>query len=231
MPGLGDVELSLIQSYRRFYFMRNIFKEFFFRLFRFFQILFHLFALGNIPQDPFNGGNHPGVIADGNIMDFRPFFNNSVFIKTENPVSRLCDRAGEDPDDFLIFFHRIDIVKKAFRHLVQLFVRNADQISDGRTHIFKLLTFVVVQKHGIRGIFHKQAKPGGLADIHKAELFKINDNEGQDQDVDRKQTDKIGRYREGGILEGESEVVDENAPYNDKKACHPLFRQILGPGI
>ena len=84
----------------------------------------------------------------------------------------------EDPDNILVLFRRIDIVKEPFRHMIQLLVCDPDEIHNCRTCIFKLPALIIIQKHRVRRIFHKKTEAERLPGIYEPELFEIDDDKG-----------------------------------------------------
>ena len=69
-----------------------------------------------------------------------------------------------------------------------------------------------------------------LLRINEAQLFKVNDDQRQDQHVHGEDTDEVGADLKLLVFQREREVVDEDAPQNDQKAGDQLLRKLLGPG-
>lgn len=69
-----------------------------------------------------------------------------------------------------------------------------------------------------------------LLRIDEPQLFKVNDDQGQNQHVYGENTDKIRKYLKLLVFCLKSEVVDKDAPQDDQKAGDQLFRKFLSPG-
>ena len=69
-----------------------------------------------------------------------------------------------------------------------------------------------------------------LLRINEPQLFKVYDDQRQDQHVHGEDTDEVGADLKLLVFQREREVVDEDAPQNDQKAGDQFFRKLLGPG-
>ena len=69
-----------------------------------------------------------------------------------------------------------------------------------------------------------------LLRIDEPQLFKVNDDQGQNQYVYGENTDIVRTDLKLLIFKGKSEVVDKDAPQDDQKAGNQFFRKFLSPG-
>ena len=69
-----------------------------------------------------------------------------------------------------------------------------------------------------------------LLRINEPQLFKVDDDQRQDQHVHGEDTDEVGADLKLLVFQREREVVDEDAPQNDQKAGDQFFRKFLSPG-
>ena len=66
--------------------------------------------------------------------------------------------------------------------------------------------------------------------INEPQLFKVDDDQGQDQYVYGENTDIVGTDLKLLVFKRKGEVVDKDAPQDDQKAGDQLFRKFLSPG-